>query len=654
MVEDLDTLWEIFAAAVTDREATNLICILDGLDEMEIVSQRKLLECVNKLYNKKDLEARPFVKFIIFSRPENTIKTCFTRNVATVRLRGEDEAEAISKDVEMVVRNHMNELERQCLPRNVLMELQQVLIHKADRTFLWTTLMISLLEDTAMDGASEKELKELLGNRDIDNVYAALLARSTNRDRSKKLLQIVLGARRPLTLWELNVALAVSPQKPSFRNLQSELKHLMENYVKATCGHFIRVIHERVYLVHQTAREFLLQQHGDTNPSQLGHWYQSLKQVECDNVVPRSCISSLFLVTVADDQSDEMPQPQLLFPYARGNWFQHCHNSNLDTFQEIVHVALRLHDQWPKSPSEWFFAHSLILQLNNWQFVAPDNDSWNVPRAKVVFILDTITKTLLCDPRLDVRACDRDTRTILHYAAAAGSLNLVQALLSRGVQISARNRDFNTPLHVAANFYAQNNSRVDRAGMAYYSRPASETRRVIDYLIRQGAHIDAVGYNARTPLIIATQCGAMDLVEIFCSHDANANATDTTGMTPLMFAVEQGSFNLVKCLISHGANVNCARVNGETPLLLASERGLTEIVAALLAHGADVNAKGRNKRTALHWAVENVNHSTIEAILDKDPDLSQFDSNGDTAFRILKRRPTISGDLPGRLKGPFE
>jgi len=435
MVEDLDTLWDILVSVVSDQELPNLICTLDGLDELDSGSQRDLLERLNKLYSQKDLQAQPFVKFLGLSKPENLIKTCFNRNTATVRLKGEDKAYAISKDVELVVQNHMDEIKTQGVPHNVLVELQQALVHRADRTFLWTSLIINLLKDAAMDGASGKELKELVvSNRGIGNVYAVLLSRSTNNDGLNKLLQIILAARRPLTLQELNVALVISPQQTTFQELESELKSPMENYIKATSGHFIRIVHNQVYLVHQTARDFLLQREEDSKVSHLGPWYRSLNEAECDNVLLRSCIWYICLQNVTEygEFVEASYKDHLRFNYYR-NWARHCLKNHLNTIEEILHVALHIHGPWPENRDQFSFAHNLVLRWDNLKFALLAEDILDVLGTQVGSIqltLDFITETFLSDSRVALEACDPKGRTLLHHAAAKGSVELVKKFVA--------------------------------------------------------------------------------------------------------------------------------------------------------------------------------------------------------------------------------
>jgi len=281
VTKQFDTLWTIFKATVEDSDANNIICLIDGLDECEKLSGNKLMMSLANYFRpgQDHLIAGTFLKLIITSRPDNSIKAAF-QNLADIRLRGEDETVAISHDVELVVRAGISKMRGSGLPKELLADLQNKLIKGADRTFLWTTLTIKLLEDASERGASKRELDDILLSRDIDEVYARLLEGSADAGQARTLLQVVVAAARPLTLAEMNVALAIPsknavrtypltgpekklaredpPQIKSLENLDSHLKLSFENYVKSLCGHFLRIIDQRIYLVHQTARDYLL------------------------------------------------------------------------------------------------------------------------------------------------------------------------------------------------------------------------------------------------------------------------------------------------------------------------------------------------------------------------------------------------------------
>lgn len=294
-LKNVSHLWGIFEDSLKCAAASSTtICLLDGLDECEEKSRKQLLECIEKYFMKPldDGDGQHKLKMLVLSRPDNSIKIKFDKHVpqekptgsstgypscAIVRLRGEDESEAISKDIALVVKDAISDLSSGGLPSDLLEDVERDLINRADRTFLWVTLIIQLLKDRAIEGASRRELDAILRSRNVYSIYTALLeskagARSSAKTKARKMLSLILGAMRTLTVDELNVALSIKPdhdtfsesasgRKPSRRTFQSaeyEIVHPSENHIKSVCGHFVRIIHGKVYLVHQTAREFLL------------------------------------------------------------------------------------------------------------------------------------------------------------------------------------------------------------------------------------------------------------------------------------------------------------------------------------------------------------------------------------------------------------
>ncbi|KAK9774282.1 putative Ankyrin repeat protein [Seiridium cardinale] len=284
-VKRLTTLWRILASSADRHQARQTVCIIDGLDECEESSRRDLISLISQYFTDGEDQAGHGrqLKLLITSRPDNSIKTAFDRKhrslegsihqrLKMIRLKGEDETDAISADVELVVKDAINDLIDRGLPQDLLAEVEEQIIARADRTFLWTSLIIDLLKERAEGGASQRELDMILRSRGVYTIYSVLLASKADHTKVRKLLNIILAALEPLTVEELNIALAIQPDhqtfekstKPrrpglkTFAHIERELFYPAENYIKTLCGHFVRIIHGKVYLVHQTAREFLL------------------------------------------------------------------------------------------------------------------------------------------------------------------------------------------------------------------------------------------------------------------------------------------------------------------------------------------------------------------------------------------------------------
>ncbi|PVH83321.1 hypothetical protein DL98DRAFT_569779 [Cadophora sp. DSE1049] len=241
-------LWKVFIETVEDEHARDIICLVDALDECQAASCEDFMAAlVTYISSTNQRRSRPSnLKVLITSRPENSIKRGFQK-LPRIRLRGEDETDSISRDVAMLVQANIDQLQDARLPRGLLANLQKQLIEGADRTFLWVALIIQLLKDAS--------------DRDIDEVYNRLLQRSAAPLRAKPMLQVVLAATSPLSLDELSVATAINWKHKTLKDLEGDLIHPFDNYIRTLCGNFLRIVHGKVYLVHQTARQFLLKPH---------------------------------------------------------------------------------------------------------------------------------------------------------------------------------------------------------------------------------------------------------------------------------------------------------------------------------------------------------------------------------------------------------
>lgn len=240
----------------------------------------------------------PKFKILVTSRPEIQIKIAFRTNSkgnvenslptppqhAIIRLQGEDEIDAISDDIAKVVHAKIDELICQGFPVGVLNGIRSKILAGADRTFLWVSLILSLLEQKVEAGASRRELYQLLRNRDIYNIYSELLAACSDSQGAQKILQIMLAATRPMTVTEISIALAVKPEDETKRNGKTTFRHVGDDII-SLCGHFIRIIREKVYFVHDTVREFFLKR---SSPMIHEEWDMSSSSSEFCSTEPTS------------------------------------------------------------------------------------------------------------------------------------------------------------------------------------------------------------------------------------------------------------------------------------------------------------------------------------------------------------------------------
>ena len=126
-----------------------------------------------------------------------------------------------------------------------------------------------------------------------------------------------------------------------------------------------------------------------------------------------------------------------------------------------------------------------------------------------------------------------------------------------------------------------------------------------------GFDINQTDRYGETPLIIASEIGDLDIVEILVKNGADVNKADYYGTTSLMEASAKGRLDIVQFLVEHGADVNKTDNDGETALMIASMRNHLNVVKYLVKeHGADVNKTDNDGETAITLASK-YNHSSI-------------------------------------------
>jgi ankyrin repeat protein len=113
------------------------------------------------------------------------------------------------------------------------------------------------------------------------------------------------------------------------------------------------------------------------------------------------------------------------------------------------------------------------------------------------------------------------SRTLLHWAAGAGSLSTVELLLRLGTDPNVLDGGKHTPLYCAGNECA-----------------SAESAEVVRALVRAGAQVDAHdGVTGATALHMAARRGNAAAVMALLNCGADINARDRRGDTPLQRAI---------------------------------------------------------------------------------------------------------------------
>ena len=189
--------------------------------------------------------------------------------------------------------------------------------------------------------------------------------------------------------------------------------------------------------------------------------------------------------------------------------------------------------------------------------------------------------------------------TPLHEAAAKGKYEIVKLLLKHGADPSKKNRDGHTPLDLVkegdqdvVDLLRGDSALLDAAKKGNLSR-------VQKLLTPENINCrDSAGRNS-TPLHLAAGYNNLEVAEYLLEQGADVNAQDKGGLIPLHNASSYGHLDIAALLIKYQTIVNATDKWGFTPLHEAAQKGRTQLCALLLAHGADPTLKNQEGQTPL-------------------------------------------------------
>jgi ankyrin repeat protein len=245
---------------------------------------------------------------------------------------------------------------------------------------------------------------------------------------------------------------------------------------------------------------------------------------------------------------------------------------------------------------------------------------------------------------------DRSDFTALLWAAKRGHQECVQVLFEKGANIDAADGDGETSLIGAARRWDETMLQVllehkanidarDRFGDTALIRAAKRGRTAtVRYLIGKGADFRKVDEMKRTALIAASEEGHESVVELIVEKlDKLEGKTlietmDCNMETALIRAVKRRHISVVEILLRYGANIEATDQFGNRPLFLAAGQGHGNLVDVLLRMKPNLEAENEDGQTALMAAADGGHKSILFRLLEQGADPEKLERHGETAL----------------------
>ncbi|XP_055841989.1 transient receptor potential cation channel subfamily A member 1 isoform X1 [Episyrphus balteatus] len=261
---------------------------------------------------------------------------------------------------------------------------------------------------------------------------------------------------------------------------------------------------------------------------------------------------------------------------------------------------------------------------------------------------------------------DSEGNVPLHSAVHGGDIKAVELCLKSGAKISTQQHDLSTPVHLAC---AQ--GAIDIVKLMFHMQPFEKKvclictdvqnmtplhcaamfdhPEIVEYLVSEGADIDALDKEHRSPLLLAASRSAWKTVHTLIRLRANISKKDSTARNVLHFVIMNGGrlpefAEEVNKIQSHGQLIQLLNEKdsmGCSPLHYASRDGHIRSLENLIRLGACINLKNNNNESPLHFAARYGRYNTVRQLLDSEKGsfiINESDGEGLTPLHIASQQ----------------
>ncbi|KAH6880250.1 ankyrin repeat-containing domain protein [Coprinopsis sp. MPI-PUGE-AT-0042] len=573
--------------------------VLDALDEAPIKIQLAVVKTLASLD----------VKLFITSRPLKTMEANFPE-AHTFHIVAQD------ADIDLLIAKRIGENAELQRLLQVYPFLRNEIISTIKQNCSGMFLHASLQLDALCESLNLQDVRDTLKAfpSSIEGVYRQTWSRISNQcckhaSLAKAVLVWVLNALRPMTMGELERAVATCPYTHKF----GPYRHVPGASLVSLCGGLITIEEESkvVRLVHYTAKETI-----------EGLLHEAVPH-------PHSLLAAVCMTHLADcgfqnttigseEEFKTVLEKDPLLAYASEAWAFHA-RTGLDEEDTERRTAqfVRESKAFPAftgfdrtsyfdilTPLHILGLYDLPLALIEDTAMGNPNVTTKVYRQSPLMVAsqtghESIVAFLLPLSDIQVNLMTREGWTALMRAASAGHEGIINLLLTHPrILVNLINNEGRSATMLAA--------RNGHTGV------------VVLLLAHPGVQLNATDNNAWSALMLAARNGQTGAVALLLAHPGiQANLADHNMWLALMLAARNGHTGVAALLLAHpGIQVNLLNNDGWSALMMAARNGPEGIIRLFLAHPEiQVNLVNKQGYSALMEAARNGHSGAVTLLL---------------------------------------
>jgi len=325
------------------------------------------------------------------------------------------------------------------------------------------------------------------------------------------------------------LGLAIRPNSQSY----AEFKITKER-IEEMCGLFVYVNHSKIYLIHQTAKEFLIQK--DAQPESTC-WKYSFRPDESETIMASICVNYLSLdelcligskkrkrknnhMLISEEYENDIHGLEALLEYSAVHWPTHVRSFTIGSETPVMTKVRRLYKLEHSRFQLWF---TLL-----WRTQRPyeQQPHMNDIRLAAFNGHDLVLRHLFENKSVNLEAKDNRRRTALIWAAELGYAKVVKLLLDKQADVNAHGGHYGNALQAAsfkwheailkllldkkANF----NAPVGRYGNTLCAASVGGHEAIVKLLLDKQADVNAQGGEYHNALQAASVGGHEGIVKL--------------------------------------------------------------------------------------------------------------------------------------------
>ena len=417
---------------------------------------------------------------------------------------------------------------------------------------------------------------------------------------ARKVLSWVFHASRPLTILEIQHALAVEAGDTTL----DEDNIPEEELLLSVCNGLVTYGKEGGFLtlVHYTFQQYLEQKAETLFPN-----------AQAD--IARTCLTYLSF-----DDFEQGPFPKgkgslvrlerwPLLSYAASKWGYHARQGAEEACRDMILSFLSQDVKMSASVQ-------ILLIRESTGLYHVDRFAYEVSALWLAsfYGLEYTVSCLLASQRYGVDGKTTWGDTALHGAARCGNLRILDMILSKSTDVIAKDGGGDMSLRLRFSF-----------GSAYD---------ISRLLLDGGAHVNAVTFRGETALYLAILSGQKWLARLLLTRGADVTLENDFGLAPLTLASDAGDEEFVQMLLEHDLQkqIQCGIV--DNAIRKAAVKGNLSLLRLLLARSPELPPPDPEGRNLLHLSAYGGDLGCLQYLENCGFDLKAQDKKERTSLHI--------------------